>query len=499
MIIRRHKGDGMRDFIGDTDIRLYLGDITGLQAGAIVNAANTKLYMGSGVAGAIKKKGGDCVEREATAQGPIQVGDTVVTGGGKLPVKYVIHAAVMDLDLKTSGDIIARATFNSLDRADRLGVDTVALPALGTGVGGYPMEDCAQIMIKQIKKYMLEHNNSLREIILVLNNSNAFYKFKKVLYDVEDESAGDRARGCLVGGAVGDALGMPAEALTPTQIKEYYGNIDGYVNPKDGLACSRLRAGQYTDDTQMTIAVAESIVERCSFNSRDVANKLMEWGTSDDVRCAGRATMEAVGNLKKGIEWTRSGVSSAGNGCVVRISPIGIINMGYGSTKLHNEARACCIITHTHQIAVAASIALASGISYLVYKGHHLLSGQHFIDIICEQIQEICTELTSVLKSIPPLLDREPKEAFEVLGTGGYVLETLPAAIFCFLKYPRDFEKTVVCAANAGNDTDSLAAIAGNLSGAYNGYGNIPNKFLKTLEGRNYILELADNLFSIRR
>jgi ADP-ribosyl-[dinitrogen reductase] hydrolase len=489
----------MQDFTGSTDIYLYLGDITSLHADAIVNAGNTMLFMGSGVAGAIKKKAGDQVEKEAMAQGPIQPGETVVTGGGRLDVRYIIHAAVMDIDYETKGDIIARATYNSLRRADDLGVDTVALPALGTGMGGYTIEDCAHIMIKETKKYIMEQNNSLREIILVLNDSDAFYKFKKVFYAVEDEIARDRARGCLVGGAVGDALGMPAESLTHEEIEGYYGAIDGYVTPVAGLPCSYLKPGQYTDDTQMTIAIAQSIIDRGSFNPRHAAKKLMEWGMSGDVRCAGRATMEAVENLIKGIEWNRSGVPSAGNGCAIRVSPIGIINMGYSSIKLANEAKACCIITHTHEIAIASSIALASGISYLVYKGHHLLSGQHFIDILCEQAQDISPDLIRALRSVSLLLDREPREAFKILGTGGYVLETLPAAVYCFLKYPRDFEGAVVCAANAGDDTDSIAAIAGNLSGAYNGYSNIPDKFLYTLEGRDHIAGLADELFSIRK
>jgi O-acetyl-ADP-ribose deacetylase (regulator of RNase III) len=115
------------------------GDITTRQVDAIVNAANNAFWMGSGVAGAIKSRGGQQIERDAVAQGPVEPGESVVTGAGALAARHVIHAAVMGQDLETDGDLIARATASALARAAERGLASIAFPALGTGVGGFPL------------------------------------------------------------------------------------------------------------------------------------------------------------------------------------------------------------------------------------------------------------------------------------------------------------------------------------------------------------------------
>jgi O-acetyl-ADP-ribose deacetylase (regulator of RNase III) len=131
---------------GHRTIEILDADLTTLAVDAIVNAANDHLWMGSGVAGAIKARGGDQIERDAMAQGPIEAGGAVVTGAGHLPARYVIHAAAMGQDLTTSPDLILRATRSALALAAELALESVAFPALGTGVGGFPVERCAEIM-----------------------------------------------------------------------------------------------------------------------------------------------------------------------------------------------------------------------------------------------------------------------------------------------------------------------------------------------------------------
>lgn len=128
------------------------GDITGVEADAVVNAANNALWMGGGVAGAMKRKGGKIIEDEAVAKGPIPVGDAVVTQAGLLKAKYVIHAACMGQDLKTDEKKIRSATSSALREAAKLGVKVVAFPALGTGVGGFPMARAGQIMTAEVVK-----------------------------------------------------------------------------------------------------------------------------------------------------------------------------------------------------------------------------------------------------------------------------------------------------------------------------------------------------------
>ncbi len=156
-------------------IKLVQGDITDQETDAIVNAANNRLWMEAGVAGAIKRKGGKEIEDEAMKKGPIPIGEAIVTSAGKLKAKYVIHAAVMGQDLTTNEEYIKNATLNSLKRAEELKIKSIAFPAFGTGVGGFPMERCAQIMLDQVKDFS-KKTKYLKEILFVL--------FDKKNYDV---------------------------------------------------------------------------------------------------------------------------------------------------------------------------------------------------------------------------------------------------------------------------------------------------------------------------
>src|SRR5262245_59993923 len=129
------------------ELEVVEGNIAELDVDAIANAANNHLWMGAGVAGAIKRVGGDEIEREAVAKGPIELGSAVATGAGRLPARHVIHGAVMGQDLRTSAELIERTTQSCLELADELGCESLALPAFGTGVGGFPLDNCARLMV----------------------------------------------------------------------------------------------------------------------------------------------------------------------------------------------------------------------------------------------------------------------------------------------------------------------------------------------------------------
>lgn len=166
--------------VGGVVLSFEEGDITLTEAEAIVNAANNALWMGGGVAGAIKRKGGKIIEEEAISKGPIPVGESVVTGAGMLKAKYVIHAAVMGQDLKTDQSKIAAATQSAMREAARLGVKVVAFPALGTGVGGFPMCKAGEVMVKEIVSAIESGKaGSLREVKFVLFGQEAFSEFLK--------------------------------------------------------------------------------------------------------------------------------------------------------------------------------------------------------------------------------------------------------------------------------------------------------------------------------
>ncbi len=165
---------------GDKKIVLFQGDITDLETDAIVNAANNHLWMGSGVAGAIKSKGGIEIEQEAIKKGPVETGEAVVTTAGKLKSKYVIHAAVMGQDLKTNQEHIRDATLNSLKRAEELELNSIAFPALGTGVGGFPVDECAEIMISSTAGFFRD-NKYVKEVHFALFSKEDFEVFSFTL------------------------------------------------------------------------------------------------------------------------------------------------------------------------------------------------------------------------------------------------------------------------------------------------------------------------------
>lgn len=160
-----------------TKILFLKGDITDMAVDAIVNAANTDLMLGSGVAGAIRRKGGPRIEEECERRGPISLGEAAVTTGGNLKAFYVIHAASMRLGGKTTADSLRQATHHTLQRAEEKAFKSIGFPAIGTGVAGFPMKECAKIMIQEVLHH-LERRTSLEKIYFVLYDDEALKVFE---------------------------------------------------------------------------------------------------------------------------------------------------------------------------------------------------------------------------------------------------------------------------------------------------------------------------------
>jgi O-acetyl-ADP-ribose deacetylase (regulator of RNase III) len=152
------------------------GDITSRDVDAIVNAANNAFWMGGGVAGAIKRRGGVEIEAAAMVQGPVDPGESVLTGAGALPARHVIHAAVMGQDLRTDAKLIRKATSSALRLASSHHLASIAFPALGTGVGGFPIADCAREMLAVVREHA-GSGTSLRRAEFVLFGRPAYDEF----------------------------------------------------------------------------------------------------------------------------------------------------------------------------------------------------------------------------------------------------------------------------------------------------------------------------------
>jgi len=148
------------------ELAVVEGDIAQVEADAIANAANDRLWMGAGVAGALKRAGGEEIEREAMAQGPIPVGTAVATTAGRLRARYVVHGAVMGQDLRTNLDLVRRTTRACLALADELGCSSLALPAFGTGVGGLSLDEVAHAMVDEARAFEAQSLQTVRFAVL---------------------------------------------------------------------------------------------------------------------------------------------------------------------------------------------------------------------------------------------------------------------------------------------------------------------------------------------
>jgi O-acetyl-ADP-ribose deacetylase (regulator of RNase III) len=164
-------------------IRVEEGDITTAAVDAIVNAANTQLQLGSGVAGAISRAGGPSIQEECDAHGPIALGDAAITGAGDLPAQYVIHAASMEPSQPTGEEDLRRSCVRCLELAEEYALGSIAFPAIGTGVGGLSLQRCAEILLEEVRRH-IDRGTELDEIRFVLFGEPAYRVFEQV-HDAE--------------------------------------------------------------------------------------------------------------------------------------------------------------------------------------------------------------------------------------------------------------------------------------------------------------------------
>jgi O-acetyl-ADP-ribose deacetylase (regulator of RNase III) len=175
-----------------TQILFLKGDITDLAVDAIVNAANTDLILGAGVAGAIRRKGGPRIQEECARLAPVPLGGAAVTTGGNLKALYVIHAASMHLGGSASAESLRAATRNALERAEEKSFHTIAFPAIGTGIAGFPMEECARIMIGAVLNHV-KSRTTLEKVYFVLFDDDSLNVFQKVYKEMAPSPGDDMA------------------------------------------------------------------------------------------------------------------------------------------------------------------------------------------------------------------------------------------------------------------------------------------------------------------
>ena len=165
-------------------IELWNGDICDLEVDAIVNAANLSLWMSTGVAGEIKRAGGDAIEFAAVRQAPVPLGEAIVTPAGRLAARAVIHAVSLDRDRRTSGEIIDRAVRSAMARARELRVASVAFPAMGTGVGGFPLDEAARVTVRAVRAEMTR-SPLIDHVTFAMRGAAAYHAFEAALAEAD--------------------------------------------------------------------------------------------------------------------------------------------------------------------------------------------------------------------------------------------------------------------------------------------------------------------------
>ncbi|MFN7991354.1 MAG: ADP-ribosylglycohydrolase family protein [Candidatus Micrarchaeia archaeon] len=304
----------------------------------------------------------------------------------------------------------------------------------------------------------------------------------------------DRAQGTIIGAAIGDALGMPTEGISKRTLEgSYGGKVSSFQRALGGHPCSHLRAGQYTDDTQQLIILAESLAERGGFDLDDFGRRLALWGRRcrhepGYDRYAGTSSLDAADRLTAGISPLKSsgaGVTSCGS--VMRVAPVGIFFKDFGEAL--REARFSSVPTHDSDVCKDAAGAVAGIINLIARQDlHPFNAARKALDMITEPI------IREKMKLAMDMAGASPEDAATAIGTGCSASSTASFAIYCVLSSPDDFEKTVITAANSvPGDTDSIACIAGAISGAYNGLSSIPPRFL-SVENFDYLRSLSSRL-----
>lgn len=291
----------------------------------------------------------------------------------------------------------------------------------------------------------------------------------------------------LLGGAVGDALGMPFESmiLNNQQLVDWDG--------KTYLPCEyhELQAGQFTDDTQFSLAVAKSLIENNGFNPDDLSKKYVELFNSKTIRGYGKTTLQAVQNLMNGTHWSESGVpGSYGNGTAMRAAPFGVyfrndLKLLIESVKIDSA------MTHASDEAEAGALAIAIASFYAVNKDMTDLLKKITVNLPDTKVKTILCGLSAMINSN----NITPQQALRALGTKADVKQTVPTVLYCLLRFPT-YEEAVLAAIKSGGDTDTNASLIGGLFAANHGKKCIPQLWVDGVEDKDNLIILDSQLYT---
>ncbi len=300
--------------------------------------------------------------------------------------------------------------------------------------------------------------------------------------------------GAIVGFAIGDALGMPAAFLGRDQIRQYYGKpISCFIKAHPGHASESLPPGSYTDNTQTMLATAECLIECKKMDPARHADALLSWFLNTvPHRTPAEANMRACKHLSTGKPWNKSGVFSNCCAAAMRMPPIGLF-FNHSPETLTRAAVDNCLITHNEPRARAASVGVAYLTARLIQSNENSSPGDQVLET-ADHIAPIDGDMAALLRRSTQIMHLPPEEALFEIGTSSDCIETIPAAVYCFLRHPRNFSGAVLSAVNAGDAADSIAALTGSFVGALAGVEAIDRQWLREVENSDLLIGIGESL-----
>lgn len=295
----------------------------------------------------------------------------------------------------------------------------------------------------------------------------------------------DQFKGCVLGVAIGDALGMPVEGLTRDEIKKIYGKVKDFLpSPYNDL-----KAGEWTDDTKQMVILAESILETVYLNPENFAEKLKKWYLDSKNPRIGPTSSRALRNLINNVPWDRAGVYSDTCGAAMRVMPIGLV-YHFSLNLVERYAVISASITHKGTAAIGGAVAIATSISCLCLD----FEKEELVKEIVNRVKKYDDLLAEKIDYSYQISDKDVDFAINKLGNSMSALDSVPMAFYCYFS-SKTFENCVIKAVNAGGDADSIAAMAGAIKGCES--NEIPESWLKKLKDYDYLAELAERLYQL--
>jgi len=286
----------------------------------------------------------------------------------------------------------------------------------------------------------------------------------------------DRLKGCLIGGAIGDAFGSYYEGRKPP--------MDIELNIMGGI----------TDDTQLTLATCEAIIESKKVNPESIARKFLEWYNMGRLSGLGASTLQALRDLQMGAHWAlsgRSGENAAGNGAAMRIAPLAFfVDLSMERMLI----RDVCNITHKNDEAYVGCLAILHALDRVVNNQWH--EGQSLLSLVTPVLPD--TRVRDNLLRLQENAGLSIREAAEVIGCSGYVAESIPFSVFAAQKIrEQGFKEILLEIVSCGGDTDTNASLAGQIMGAVIGYAGIPDDVeavFRTMKECQFVIEISNKI-----